>query len=169
MRFLLRFAGTPIGRVELDDGEPAGGYLEPLPAYERVREPFRRVGELRWACFLRSSGGIVPGYAHGIVPGYGIDDPYVTVAPGVRRAYRDLQALRRQLAEAEAGVRGAYRLPELATESGDVIAMASLELADGDLGGEPPFVLVYFGVRPSGAGAGLAPTHRTDGGSSPAA
>ena len=48
MRCLLLYAGTPIGRVELDDGEPAGGYLEPLPAYEKVGPIFRVAGDALW-------------------------------------------------------------------------------------------------------------------------
>lgn len=48
MAYLLLFGGTTIGRLELDDGEPAAGYLEPLPGYDAVREVFQLAGDMLW-------------------------------------------------------------------------------------------------------------------------
>ena len=61
MRCMLLFAGTPVGRVTLDGGEPAAGFLEPWPAYERVAPVFRRAGNALWQeRFLRDR---LPGQA----------------------------------------------------------------------------------------------------------
>jgi hypothetical protein len=51
---MLRYAGMPLGHIELDAGEPAAGFLEPLPSYEALRESFQLAGDLLWTeHFLR--------------------------------------------------------------------------------------------------------------------
>ena len=61
MAHLLLFAGTVIGRVALDGGEPAAGFLEPFPAYERVAPVFRRAGNALWRARFRPDFlGVVP-------------------------------------------------------------------------------------------------------------
>ena len=48
MAYLLLFAGVAVGRLELDDGEPAAGFLEPFPGYEAIREVFQLAGDMLW-------------------------------------------------------------------------------------------------------------------------
>jgi hypothetical protein len=48
LSYLVLFAGTPIGRVSLDAGEPAAGLLEPLPGYTAMAPTFQAAGDLLW-------------------------------------------------------------------------------------------------------------------------
>jgi hypothetical protein len=75
MNYLLLFAGTVIGRVRLDGGEPAAGYLEAFPSYERVAAVFRREGDVLW------------------LGGFAVDE----ASAGEVAAARDAEACRAQL------------------------------------------------------------------------
>lgn len=132
--FVLRYAGTPLGRVELDDGEPAGGSLEPLPAYQSLGAVFRRAGNLLWAYRARWLRlGLEPGSP---VPGW-------PTAPDARTA----EAVHRA-EEARARL-------ELATEEGVEVPVASIDIADARFQREPPFVLVHFRAQPAAVPAPL--------------
>jgi hypothetical protein len=65
VRYLLLYAGTPVGRVELAGPDPAVGWLEPLPAYAAVRDTFRPAGDALWAYgrARRPAVGLVEGAA----------------------------------------------------------------------------------------------------------
>ena len=61
---MLRYAGMPLGQVEFDGGEPAAGFLEPLPAYDALRETFQLAGDLLWAEQFLRLGPPSPSLAH---------------------------------------------------------------------------------------------------------
>ena len=147
MRCVLLFAGTPVGYVDLDGGEPAAGYLEPLPAYEERAGPvFRRAGNAVWA-----------ERAHGRA----LDPPDAATGPpelGEFAATLRAMAASRSEAQAEAAAHTPHLA--LATEAGTPIAADALELWDMSGGGEPPFVLATFGAAAAAVRAVVTPAPR---------
>ena len=132
MRFLLLYAGAPVGRIVLDGGQPAAGWLEPLPAYERLRPALRRAGDLLWVSRFQPE------------------------SEDARAAVAEAEALKPHLS--------------LATEPGAPVTVASVDLWDDSIHGEPPFVLVYFRGQPAAVGAAVPPRRGAGGeGSRPAA
>ena len=139
MALVLLFAGTAIGRVTLDGGEPAAGFLEPFPAYERVGPVFRRAGNALWrARFLADALGDALGAR-----------PW---------AHADVAAAEAARAELS-----------LATEAGAAVDVAWLDFWDSTLHREPPFVLAYFGAQGAAGPARVPPPPTAGGGSRPAA
>jgi hypothetical protein len=137
---VLFSTGVPIGRVELDGGEPAAGYLVPSAQYENIAAPFRQAGDLLWRRRALSMRLGLPTRD---------DDP--NAAPLTERTItvlRDAEIARQQLS--------------IVTESGYSVETAWIDLTDAKAHNEPPFVLVYFWHAPSIVGAALRPAPRAD-------
>jgi len=135
MTFILLHAGVPIGRLHLDEGEPAAGSLAPLPAYESVAGPLRREGDLLWR---RRAPSVASGRS------FALDARSVVATPASsdERVCREADIVREHL--------------ELATEDGQQVPVAWIDVADAAAQAEPPFVLVYFRDAPAGVPARVA-------------
>lgn len=139
MLHLLLFAGIPIGRVMLDDGEPAAGLLEPLPACAQVADVFRAAGD---AC--RRSWGV----GH-------LANAAVAMRDRARTTQQDFARAVAQLS--------------LATEAGTAVTVERLDFWDSSQVGDAPFVLVYRGAAMAAVPARRQPRPDRDGDARPAA
>jgi hypothetical protein len=146
MTFVLLHAGIPIGRVDLDDGDPAGGTLMPLPAYDAIAEPFRREGGLLWR---RRA-------------------PWVEF-PVVFSGASAIVAEERKDGTVQQEAEEARERLSLATEHGQQVTVAWIDIADAPAQREPPLVLVYFREAPAGVRAILPTRPRAGSGESPPA
>jgi hypothetical protein len=136
MVFNLLSAGIPIGRVDLDDGEPAGGSLEPFAAYEAAAGAFRREGDVLWR-------GRAPWVGRQLGLALRSRPEYSAPIAGEEEARQAADEARTLLA--------------LATEDGRQVPVAWIDVADASAQREPPFVLVYFREAPAGVRAEVSP------------